>query len=27
MVAWWAWYARGYLGVAETLASLRELGS
>jgi hypothetical protein len=27
MVAWWIWYARGYAGVAETLAALRELGS
>jgi hypothetical protein len=27
MVAWLAWYARGYAGVAETLAALRELGS
>jgi len=27
MVAWWAWYARGYVGVAETIAALRELGS
>jgi hypothetical protein len=27
MVAWWAWYARGYAGVAETLAALRGLGS
>jgi hypothetical protein len=25
MVAWWVWYARGYAGVAETLAALREL--
>jgi len=27
MVAWLAWYARGYAGVAETLVALRELGS
>jgi hypothetical protein len=27
MVAWAFWYARGYAGVAETLAALRELGS
>lgn len=26
MAAWWAWYAGGYRGVAETLAALRELG-